>query len=340
MTVRAKDVARIIGVSEATLSLVINGKPGISEKTRSIVTEKLKALGYDQMIKINKEAESDSRNIGFILFKDNGQLLGVNSFFPYILSGIETTARKFGYSLSIINIEKKHIQTEIKYIYESGCSGFIIFATEMKESDLNIFESLNLPFVVFDNEFSMREINCVKVNNRQGTALAVEYLRNLGHKKIGYLSSGLSINSFQERMQCAEWAARLMGADDMQRFIYNIGYPNENAEQGMRMILDKYSLKELPTAFIGDNDLVIAGAMLAIKAKGYRIPEDFSLIGFDDRPICTLMEPKLTTIMIPRQLFGSTSVSQLIRLLNGDDDGSVTVKVNGKLVIRDSVKAI
>jgi LacI family transcriptional regulator len=340
MAIRAKDIAKKIGVSEATLSLVVNGKPGISAATRAKVEKMLRDMDYGFMLKENQTQGVDNRVIGFVLFKDNGELLGVNSFFPYILSGVESTARRYNYTLTVINIEKRNLPTEIGYITASGCTGFVIFATEMKEEDLDAFESLNLPFVIFDNEFSMREINCVKVNNRQGTATAVEFLIKNGHRRIGYLSSGLDINSFIERRECADWALKRFDAENMQDYYYDIGYPNVVAEANMKKLLENKSKQELPTAFLADNDLVIAGAMLAMKDVGYRIPDDFSLIGFDDRPICTLMEPKLTTIMIPRVLFGSTAVSQLVRMLKGREEGCVTVKVNGKLIKRGTVKAI
>lgn len=343
MAVRAKDVAKKIGVSEATLSLVINEKPGISDKTRHLVKKKLKNYGYSYMLRKNdsdgsrEEQEAGGRTLGFVLFRDHGELMGVDSFFPYIVSGLEQAAGRYGYALTVINIEKSRIQTELQYIRSSGCDGFVVFATEMKEDSLAAFRSVGIPFILFDNEFADPGVNCVAVNNRQGTAQAVRFLVSCGHTRIGYLSSGLDIGSFQERRKFAWMAAMDEGAEDMRKYTYSIGYPHENAEDGMGRLLASVTQGELPTAFLADNDLVAAGAMRAMKSAGYRVPDDFSVIGFDDRPICTLLTPRLTTVMIPRELFGGIAVERLVHVLRGEAAGEVTIRVDGKLVLRESV---
>src|SRR5699024_5660987 len=110
MAVRAKDIAKQLGVSEATFSLVINGKPGISIKTREKVLAGIRSLGYDYLIQSPGSSDPVSRVIGFVLYKNHGELLGANSFFPLILDGIESTARNAGYSLAVINIEREQIR--------------------------------------------------------------------------------------------------------------------------------------------------------------------------------------------------------------------------------------
>lgn len=343
---RAKDLAKTIGVSEATLSLVLNGKPGISQKTREKVERKIRELGFDHMLRKDTAAaaaegiQQAAKVIAFVLFKENGKLLGSNTFFPLILEGIESSARRKGYSLSIINIEKTNLDAELSYISDSNCSGFVIFATEMHEEVISRFESLGIPFVIFDNEFFDREINCVKVNNRQGTHLAVRHLYEMGHTNIGYLSSGLEINSFKEREKAALDAIRSFGLKVGNSSVYTIGYPHEHAEEGMDALLEKVSADQLPTAFLADNDLVSIGAIRSLKKHGYRVPEDFSFVGFDDRPICTLIEPALTTVQLPRELFGAEAVNLLIRQLEENLTSCLTVEINSRLIIRDSVKKL
>lgn len=337
MAVRAKDIAREIGVSEATLSLVINGKPGLSQKTKTRVIQKLQELGYGYMLHTEKSRETSSKILSFVLYKNNGELLGMNSFFPLILDGIESTARKNGYTLNIINIERQHLKEQLKYIQDSGCAGFVIFATEMQEDAVDDFESLHIPFIIFDNYFNDRQINTVKVNNEQGTYIAVKYLYEMGHSKIGYLDSGLAINSFHERRRRAFDAIEDFGLENPRSYLYTIGYPNETAEVGMDKILDTTDPEQLPTAFLADNDLVAIGAMQSFKKHGYRIPEDFSFIGYDDRPICTLTEPKLTTVQLPRERFGSAAVEQLIRQIQEGSDSFTNIEINGTLIIRETV---
>lgn len=336
MAQKAKDIAKQLGVSTATLSLVINGKPGISDKTRKKVIQRLNELGYSDMIQQKEEAVKESKTIGFVLYKSNGQLLGLNSFFPLILDGIELTARQYGYNLLIINVEKQEIEKQIEYIKEANCAGIVVFATEMEDKEY-YFDELNTPFVLFDNYFKNKEINSVKVNNEQGTYLLVKYLYEMGHRKIGYLDSGIPINSFKERQNCAFEAMKSFNMNDNRRYVFEIGYPHEKAEIGMLDILAKHDKDNLPTAFLSDNDLVAAGAIRAIKKLGYKIPQDFSIVGYDDRPICTLVEPQLTTIQLPRESFGAEAVEQLIRIIQGEKKACTKVEINGKLIVRDTV---
>ncbi len=338
---RAKDLAKIIGVSEATLSLVINGKPGISQKTRQKVESSLKEMGYGHLLReepaVSVPTQTTSKTLSFVLYKEKGHLLGSNTFFPLILEGIESSARKAGYSLNVINIERTNLERELSYITDSGCAGYVIFATEMHEDVVSQFESLGLPFVIFDNDFLDKDLDCVKVNNQQGTYIAAKYLAAMGHKKIGYLSSGLAINSFLERQKYALEAIRHFAPDSPADNVYTIGYAHENARDGMDSLLKTVNVKDLPTAFLVDNDLVAIGAMQSLKAHGYRVPEDFSFVGYDDRPICTLTEPPLTTVQLPRERFGASAVELLIRRLEENIDSYVTQEINGKLIIRESV---
>lgn len=345
MSVRAKDIAKQLGISEATMSLVVNGKPGISKKTRARVIQQLNELGYGYFIQ-NQNTDPASvpggsvpdkkKTIGFVLYKSNGALLGMNSFFPLILDGLENTAREHGYSLVVINMEKNSISEQIRYIKDANCTGYVIFATEMQETDIEYFEALGLPYVILDNYFVGRDINSVKVNNQQGTYRLVQYLYEMGHRKIGYLGSGLSINSFEERRLYAFQAMEFFGIKNPQQYYYIIGYPHEKATEGMQQILNRIPKKDLPTAFLADNDLVAIGGMLAARRFGYQIPEDFSFVGYDDRPICTLSDPQLTTLQLPRGRFGSEAVYQLIHMIQ-NHSSTVKVEINGKLIERASV---
>lgn len=313
-----------------------------------MVEKRINELGYSYMIQpllpVSPDLEhSDTalsasvNNISFVLYKDNGKLLGMNSFFPLILEGIEATARKHGYSLNIVNIDRSTLAKDIHYIKDNGSVGFVIFATELQKKQLQEFLSLHLPFVIFDNYFLDQDVYNVKVNNEQGTFLAVKYLHKYGHKKIGYLCSGVNINSFLERQKCALSALKSFGYKEPEKFFYTIGYANENAETGMDKLLDNVSVDELPTAFLADNDLVAIGAMQSIKKHGFRIPEDFSIIGYDDRPICGLTDPKLTTIQLPRHKFGAAAVDLLIEQIETSDFSPISIEINGKLIIRNTV---
>ncbi len=337
MAYTAKQVAEILGISQATLSLVVNHKPGISDKTRDKVIQELRDRGFDYLLAEVPEPEistARSGNIGFIIYRAGMKLLEYDSFFPLIIDGIDSAAKVNGYTISFITIDKSDVQEGIRRIKEANCCGIVIFATEMKEADLQPFIDSKLPFVLLDNHFNNYNINTVEVGNEQGTYRAVRYLYECGHRKIGYLRSDVDINRFLDRRKYAFHAMKEFGIEDPERYEFVIGYPTEVAYQEMKKLLEKNV--KLPTAFLSDNDQVAVGAMKACKEYGLRIPEDISFIGFDDRPVCFLSEPQLTTVAIPREDFGAEAVRLLLRGINGDSI-HIRSSICCKLIKRSSV---
>lgn len=339
MVLTAKEIADIIGVSPATLSLVINNKPGISVHTRQKVIGELKKRKFNYLLNDPVKEDNSSRKvIGFVNYRVGGELLGENSFFPMILDGLENRARKHGYNLVYLNISRENVRSEIQNILAAECQGIVIFATEMKREDIGPFLKMGLPFVILDNHFNSLPINSVKVNNEQGTYIAVQYLYQHGHRKIGYLQSGIDINSFQERYDCVRKALGKFSMEIPEKYVWVLGYPMEAAFKEMKRLLTKKN--DLPTAFLADNDLVAAGAMKAVKEAGYRVPDDISFVGFDDRPICFLTEPGLSTVRLPSQYFGAEAIEMLVRVLRGEGDIQVKLEISTTMVERKSVADI
>ena len=336
---KGKEIAEELGISPATLSLIANNKPGISEETRKRVISQLIERGYDYVLSEEvlkpRISENAVKNIGFVIYRETGDLLENNSFFPLIMDGMEFAARSHGYGLNYINVYQKSIDQDLQYISDSGCAGFVLFSTELHRKDVDRFRKLGIPFVILDNYFRGCEINCVTVGNEEGIFSAMRYLVQRGHRKIGYLKSGIDIDSFKERYQCAVSAAKEMEAEPLERYCWTIGYPIEQAAKGMAKLLEDHP--DLPTAFLSDNDLVSIGAMRALRGAGYRVPEDVSLIGYDDRPVCTMTQPQLTSVRIPRNAFGGESVELIIRLIEGHVRGCVKTEVYCDIAERNSV---
>lgn len=356
MALKAKEVAAILGVSQASLSLVINNKPGLSEQTRKRIKDALQEKGFTYLLandlenaqnpevadlKNEKRNIADkNRNIGFVTYRVGGKLLGYQSFFSLIIENLEMRARQYGYTLNYFTMCREEIQRDLQPLREAGCAGLVIFATEMKEMDLQYFEKLGIPIVLLDNYFNLQNVNSVKVNNEQGTMLAVDHLWKKGHRSLGYIRSQVDINSFNERYERAMQAMQQYGMKNPEKFVYSIRYGIEESYEDMKQILQAKNHKEWPTAFMVDNDLIAAGAMRAFKEAGYRIPDDISFIGFDDRPVCLMTEPQLTTIRIPRDYFGNEAVEILVRILNGENRLLVKKEISTQLIERDSILEI
>lgn len=336
MALKAKDIAKMIGVSTATVSLVLNNKPGVSDKRRAEIIGKIKEMNCDYLL---KDSMIDNGSIGFVVYKREGSIVDESPFFTYILQGITDTVRKHGYTLNFIYINKDMSLTEQKHQIESAkCKGLIIFAVEMFHNDLLAFKQSSLPFVILDNSFQENDVDAVVINNQQGTSKAVLYLRDMGHKRIGYIKSKVIINSFKERYSAFKRELRNQGLAFDKNDIIEVGYSEVEVKSDTMAYINKH--KSLPTAFFAENDLIACSAVRAFKESGVKVPEDVSIIGFDDRPICTMIEPQLTTIEVPKHIFGPQVVELLIGKMEQGREYSIKIEVGTKLMIRESVKNI
>lgn len=337
MSIRAKDLAQILGVSTSTISIVLNNRPGVSNATRAMVLDKIQELHCDYLLRDPTESDIEKATIGFVVYKRFGDIIDEAPFFNYSLESITDTLKEENYDLKFIYINKSSSpEQQIKLLTASNCLGLIIYGVEMYEDDLEVFIQTKLPFVLLDNSFQTRDVDCVAINNIQGIHKAMQYLFSMGHRRIGYLKSRITITSFQERFREYRHQLSLLGLPYEERHTIEMGY----SEQAVRNAIEQYLSGQeapLPTAFLADNDLLGCYAMQAFKKHGYAIPEDISLIGFDDRPICRLVDPPLTTISVPLTLFGPSAANLLITKLKHPRNQSLKVDIGTTLLKRSSV---
>lgn len=210
----------------------------------------------------------------------------------------------------------------------------------MRDEDIRPFVNFPIPFIAIDNDFSYLDISTVSINNQLGTYQAVEYLVEQGHRQIGYLHSIDSISSFDERKNGYISAMKHFGLDLTPDSIFEVHYSEEESYQDIfRIFKDRTSL---PTAFVCNDDTIAVGAMRAFHLLGLRIPEDISLVGFNNRPNSSLTQPALTTIDVPKNTFGTAAVDALINLIEKQKQNnwqtSLKTRIGTQLIICNSVK--
>lgn len=339
-----RELAQKLGVSPATLSLVINHKPGLSQATRARVLEQLESLGLQDMLrKPNLSAdpvEASGNNICFVAYKRHGKILDFSPFFLLIMESVESCAHKNGYNLLFLTIDRRQpIPEQIRRLRDMNCAGAVIFATEMLSDDVTIFDQLPFPHVILDNDFPELNIDSVAINNLIGMYQAVEHLAQLGHKKIGYLKSSTFINSFGEREVGFRQAMSRLSLPLDERFVVELNYTEEGSYQEFRTFLT--SSPELPSAFVADDDTIAAGAIKALAEAGYCIPEDISIVGFNDRPVCDLTNPPMTSIRVPKYAFGAMAIDLLVKRIHDanirrDAIHSLKYRIGTELIVRSS----
>ena len=232
--------------------------------------------------------------------------------------------------------ENKDIGAQIQELSEKNCQGILLLGTEMDVEYFQPFTRLKVPMVVLDTYFEELDCDSVLINNVQGAYLATNYLIDKGLGEIGYLRSSYPIGNFEERADGYYKALRHHDLPTSHPYVHRLTPSMEGAYTDMSEIL-----REKPPvapAYFADNDLIAAGAMRAFKEFGYKIPEDISIVGFDDTPICDFLEPPLTTMEVPKKRLGELAVLRLLQKIAGETKVMIKTEVSVKLHERKSVK--
>lgn len=334
MSITSKEIAKMLNLSPAAVSMALNNKPGVSTATRKLVVETADRYGYD----FSKLAEKHNLKgtIYFVIYKKHGAVVGDSPFFSELSEGVALGCKNADYKLKISYIYEDDdlIESQLEEIQYSDCIGIIILGTEMKPEDLKPFQKLPLPFVLLDSYFETVSCNCVLINNVQGAYLATSHLIHKTKKQPGYLHSSYEIGNFAERNSGFFKAVRAHGMSSAKSIVHRLTPSMDGAYADMKEIIEKG--EDLAPCYFADNDLIAMGAMKALKEAGYRIPEDIAIAGFDNLPFSKVIEPALTTVNVPKLAMGEMAAARLIELLKTPASIPVKIEIGPTLMKRRS----
>ena len=294
---------------------MLNGKSGISKSTRERVAALLEEHGFTVKTP-SKEERASQRIIQFIRYCDTGDLVERNDdFITQVMEGAESVLRQERYMMSVVNVGNDGLADVLQNSSLENVAGIIFLGTEFDASQYNLLAKLKAPLVAVDNCFRKHPINAVDMDNIGGAQAAIHHLYELGHREIGYLKSTNETESLKERSLGFHHALNTLGLKPFSTVLLSPRVAS--ADEEMCVYLD--GSPQLPTAFFADNDIIAVGAMRALLQKGVRIPEDVSLIGFDDSLIASIVVPSLTTMYIYKREMGICAARRLIDMINHQD---------------------
>lgn len=344
MTITAKDIAEKLQVSPSAVSLAMNGKPGVSETTREKIMTEAVRMGYSIH---KKEVSIAARNIRFVIFLSGRQDGKEDSLATEILQGIEARAQEYGYNVLV------------SYFYADGdwaaqalnicrdTAGLIVFASGLEEQHLERAHALlgrqEISVILVGNTMEFSDVDCICADNFQGASLAVRHLLEMSHPDVGYLRARPRNDSFEERQAGVLHARRRFGMNDRTLLQYiDVGAASEQAYRDVDAWLAQGG--HPLSAYFADTDVIAASAVRALRVHGYRVPEDVSVVGFGDIPLCTMMDPELTTVRVMREQMGRMAMDLMFCRLQdrrknaaGSELGYCRVIVSANLVSRGSV---
>lgn len=333
MSITAKELAKKLNLSEAAVSMALNNKAGVSTQTRKRVLEAAEAQGYD-FTRISSHAVRTG-SITLTIFKRHGAVVTDTPFFSELTEGVQQKCSENGYKLNIEHFYRdRDPEKQIGRIRQADTIGIILLGTEMDTADFTFFAGLRIPVILLDVYMRDVEADCISINNVQGAYLATDYLIRQCECQPGYLHSAYHIHNFEERADGFYNAVRAHGLSASKSIVHRLMPSIEGAYADMLEVID--SGEELAKAYFADNDWIAIGAMQALQERGYKIPEDISIVGFDNIPMCNYINPPLTTVNVPKKYMGEMAAERLIAVLKAKRFVPVKMEINTNLVERRS----
>ena len=331
MKVNIKKLSELSGYSPATISNALHNRRGVSRQTAAKVWKLAQEAGY--------KVKTSTRSIKLVTYSDSGEVFSDSPFFTTLMEGVENEARRRGFDTTIFNLYRRQpdYEQKLQQLLADTSSALLLMGTELGEQDAKRFLEAKAPLVLLDCSFDTLNFDAVLMDNENSVAQAVDYLVCRGHTEIGYLRGSVRIRNFIKRGRGYRRAMEVHGLPINERFVLDLRPSIAGAYQAMDAILK--TGRPMPTAFIADNDMIALGAMQALQRNGYRIPEDISVIGFDDISFCEVFLPHLTTVRVYKKELGQVAVQELIALMQNPERVKTKTTTLNELIIRNSVAA-
>jgi LacI family transcriptional regulator len=328
-----RDIADLAGVSIATVSRVLNDRPDVAPETRETVLQVVREHGFSTNRGARGLSSGRTGMIGLTL------PLVADAYFGPILSGAAEALYERDLRIVLAPTLHEHDRevTLVERLARGTTDGAILMLPEESEQELRALQSHGYPFVVVDpREPPPEGIACVAAMHAAGAKQATEHLLELGHRRIGAITGPPGWYATEERL--VGFRAALASAGillDPELIVHS----DFRLEWGARAAEQLLSLDDPPTAIFGFNDNVAIGALHAAHRRGLRVPEDLSVVGFDDTAQSVIVVPQLTSVRQPLAEMGRMGVSLLTRLMNGQRLDALRLELSTTLVVRDSSTA-
>jgi LacI family transcriptional regulator, galactose operon repressor len=330
------DVARRAGVSAMTVSRVITGTGHTSTETRARVEAAIDELGYVPNALARQLRSKRTKTIALLVSDIS------NPYFTTIARGVEDFFVAHRYSVMYGNTDEEAAEEEqyLLALIERQVEGVLLVPSGSSNASFELLQSHRTPFVVIDRRVTARSVDSVRCDSEAGAYALVEHLINLGHRRIAVLTGASSISTSMDRVLGARRALEDAGFDLPDSMIHygSFNYGKSNQADGHRMALDMLAAGEpLPTAVFCANNFIAFGAIRALREAGLIVPDEMSVVAFDDLPEEWLSEPFLTVARQPAYDIGHRAAAMLMDQITGVQPPSgASVMLPFELVIRRS----
>jgi LacI family transcriptional regulator len=330
------ELAARSGVSVATVSRALNGSTEVSETTRKRILALAEELNYTPSAAARTLVQRRSHMIGVILETGPGHPDLLHPFFQEVLVGLKQGAGARGYDLLLFaSDEPGHgfgTHSFLRRADHHGVDGAIVLGYDGNPEIAKLAES-GLPCITVDADIPGPRTGYVMSENREGAALAVRHLVELGHERIATITGMLNTRPGADRLEGYREELARAGLEPREEYVAEGDYYDESGYRATQRLLQ---LEEPPSAIFAASDLMAAGALRAANELGVRVPDDLAIVGFDDIGLASLIQPQLTTVRQDMHALGEAAAEGLSRTIENSDAERVERFVPTRLVIRAS----
>lgn len=337
--VTSQDVADLAGVSRTTVSLVLNDVKGfkITEQTRQRVRHAAEKLGYIPNATAQALATRRAKAIGLVMTRSPHHIAS-DPFLPQILSGLLEVVKGHQFRLLIESVEPEHQDREyLELVRAKHIDGMILLTPRIDDTALRRLEEIDT-FTVVMGKLADSNLYSVDVDNQLAARKATQYLIDIGHTRIACISNApASFSSAHERVLGYKDALVASGIAPEDEMIRYADFDPQSGFDRMKSLLT--SGREFTAVFVA-SDNVAMGAKAALREAGLRIPDDISIMGFDDIPWAQYSDPPLTTVRLPARELASRACLLLLDLMRGSDPVDKNLVLDTELVVRKSCRKL
>lgn len=331
------EIAKLAQTSPATVSLALNNRPGVNAETQKRIIAIAEETGY---LASKREAKRSVSKIVKLIAVSQPETSGIHnfrtSFFAEIINCIQSECAALGYSMIYSIVQHESLISAIKEDENRQRSaGIILLGTYLGDEEVLLLSEMHENILVLDRNAMLAPISTVCINNYLGAHLSARHLINQGHRDIGYIGSATRVSNLKERRQGFLLALEECGLQLMKDADFsNNSYQSDGTDR-LRDMLAK--CPKLPTAFFCENDYNALCLISALRQLGKRVPEDVSVIGFDDVPECSIVLPQLSTIRVDREALAKIAVRQIHYMITRQGrQATQHIMIDVELIARES----
>lgn len=325
-----KDIARLAQVSTSTVSHVINNSRFVSDEVRDKVLKVVNELNYSPSVLARSLKMNQTKTIGLLVTATN------NPFFAEVVSGVEHYCHQHNYNLILSTTagDKQRLFNNLQTLIQRKVDGLLLMCAD---ADVQIGKDLNLPLptVIMDWWPSEQSADKIFEDSQYGGYLATKTLLEHGHRDIAIITGSLKKSLAQNRLQGYKDALLEAGIEPKAQWIIESDFDFAGGVQGMAQLL---ALTPRPTAVFACNDSIAFGAYQSLWRQGLSVPQDMSIIGYDNIELAQYMSPPLCTINQPKAELGKLAVETLLQRIKNPAENYRTLLLKPELVLRDSIR--